>query len=629
MRISLDDFPAVILTDLTCSQSTTATTTTSRIFTVPDSDNEDEIVSVHSRESSVQILESNIRTTTYSVPSDSDYGSDSDDFGVDDDDFAASSVRPKNSEDSAVTTPEQHIIRASDETMPKSEGWKGKTLDLNLKGPKLHDVIAKAAHEGSSQNHPIDLADKNLLDEEANRFTVDVQQNSLEDMQIGLVEEVDSDETESEDEGPEVLPIQPKTKRSDIAALLNEKPIAAHETSAETMFDAGAPNSDSADVDESQIERIIQETQRRVAKDEAEDGVVSLNVAESSIAGTTGAVAGSDVDDEEGEEEEDDIDDAFPSDFDEANEFDSPALFDSRVEKPKEAPALPMPSEISSPEAFLLQRAPSPSDAALARTSSNLGSMPRRSAMCPTDFPSPTANTKFPDPSSHTWHSAPPVTDYPLWRDIPMPPCRYNPGPFPENAVNAPFSSIDPTTQGSGPSVSHGHYEDMLTNRLLSPPDLPLQELPIMRTAEDQSSKLQISNLVNSYYAEPSCSNKRKAAEISVDAEDLEFDTARSRLPATSQETLPDAQPRDAPIVTETSISLGETIEPSGSSITTTVATETSPSEEPAPKRAKKSSSASGIGKFLIGVGVGAVGLAATFLATIPAHVQEEVRLGL
>lgn len=594
---------STILTQIS-SQTSTTTTTKSHTFTVPDSDNdnEDDIVSVHSREPSVQILESNIRTATYSVPSESDYGSDPDDYEVDDDDLVTSSVQLSNSKDSAVTTPEQRVVHTFDET--NSGNSMGKTLDLNLKGPKLHEVIAKAAFEGSSQHNPIDLVDKNPSNEQPTGFSGDDQSVPRKD--------VDIDETESEDEGPDVLPIQSTIKRSHIADLLNENPATFPKTSGGNMFNsrARAPIIEEG----SQIERIIRETQRRVARDGASstDGMAPLNVHVSSIAGTTGAVAGSDIDDEDDDDDDyrDDFDkydmnDAFPPDFNEANEFDGPALFDFPAEKPKDPPAFS-------------HRAPSPSDAALARASSNLASVPQRSAEYTTGFPNSTINPRFSRLLSQPSNTAPPATDYSLWRDVPMPSSRYNTG------------SLSGHAQGSYQSTHHGHYDDILANQIFGTAELRLPETPTTRAIDDPSSKLHISNLVNSYHAEPPWLNKRKAAEISVDAEDLDIGTARSRPSATSQESpLSDAQPRDALIPTENSISLGETTLPTVNSIPSEVVTKTSTIEEPSSKRAKTSSSSSGIGKFLIGVGVGAIGLAATFLATIPAQVQEEVRLGL
>ena len=629
---------------------------TSLTFRVPDSDNEDEVVSVRSRESSVQVMESNLRTTTYSVPSGSEIDSDSDNSEYDPNDLEKSSpILPPKDKDSAITTPEQQAICVFDDV----ERPNGKTLDLNLKGPKLREVIAKASGEGSSQSNPIDLDDKNPRDEESNHSVLNPRQDLK---QSGSVQEVpmDFDETESEEEGPEVLPIQPTIKRSDIADLLNDKPATNSKASADHESHAGAPLSQSTDTEKSRIERIIRQTQHRVARDEAREGMdecMSFDRSKylgtvypaPSVAGTTVAVAGSDDDDNDEddeeeankeEKEEEDMDEDFPIDLDEADDFEGAALFDYNAGKSKSTPPTTLSSaeviDINAPVMKAgLQRAPSPSDAALARDSSNLGPAPRRTGLCPPDLHGATAYTRFADPTTYTWHPTPAVNNDSVWQDIPLPSFtnrHYNAGPFSADAAMASPSSSDPITQRSSSNTRYDHYEysNGFANCSSMSAEFPTNEEVLSKATEDPSSKLHISNLVNSYYAEPLRSTKRKAAEISADTEESEFSTAHSRLPALSQGTpLPDAQPRDNLTINETSISLGETSEPTISSITTTVATETSQVEEPARKKVKTSSPASGIGKFLIGVGVGAVGFAAAFLATIPASVQEEVRLGL
>ena len=476
----------------------------------------------------------------------------------------------------------------------------GKTLDLNLKGPKLHEVIAKAAFEGSSQQTPIDLADKNPSNEKPLGF--------LGDDQSAPGKDVDMEETESEDEGPEVLPIQSTIRRSHIADLLNEKPVTSPKTSGGNMFNARTRTP--IIEEDSQIERIIRETQRRVAEDGAHDRAAPLNVHDSSIAGTTGAVAGSEIDDEDEDDDEDcdDFDkyaitDAFLPDF---NDF--------LAEKPKDGPAS-MPSEPNLGASLASHRAPSPSDAALARASSKVASVPKRSAKY----------SIFPP-----WHATPPATDHSLWGDIPTPTYRYNAGSLSGHAVDSQYPFAGAIAHEPYLCPRYGHYNDMPANQIFGTAEFrSFPETPT-RANEDTSSKLHISNLVNSYHAEPPSSTKRKAAEISVDADDLDIGTARFRPSASSQETqLPDAQPRDTLIATENSMSLGETTMPTANSSPIEVGTSSSTIEGPSPKRVKTSSSSSGIGKFLVGVGVGAIGLAATFLATIPAHVQEEVRLGL
>ena len=626
------------------SHNTEIPVTTSRGFRVPDSENEDEVAAVPSRESSVQVMESKLRTTTYSVPSGSEIDSDSDDSEHDRKDLEPSSpIVPPVDMDSAITTPEQQVVRVFDDL----EKPNAKIIDLNLKGPKLREVIAKASGEGSSQNNPIDLEDKNPYDHELDLSVLSPPRDLNQSDSIKEVT-MEFDEVESEEEGPEVLPIQPTNKRSDIIDLLNDKPATPSKTSTEHESRVEASLSRPIDDEKSRIERIIRETQNRVAREEAKaaadecmsfDRSKHIGTAYSapSNAGTTAAVAGSDNDDDDHEEE--DMDDDFPIDLDEANDFEDAALFGCNAGESKATPTTTFPSakaiEVNTPVMKPgLQRTPSPSDAALARDSSNLGSTLRRNGLCPSDLNGAAMYTGFADPPAYTWHQSPVRNNDSAWQDIPLPSFsarHFNAGPFPVSAATASSLSPDPITQGPSSKAPYDHYEysSGFVDRCPLPAEHPTNAEMLPKATEEPSSKLHISNLVNSYYAEPLRSTKRKAAEISADAEDSEICTAYSRLPAVSQETpLPDAQVCNNPTVTETSISLGETAASTISSITTTVATEASQVEEPTRKKAK-TSSASGIGKFLIGVGVGAVGFAAAFLATIPASVREEARLGL
>ena len=653
VRPVLDDELPINANVLVHSHSAEVPAVTSRVFRVPDSDNEDEIASIRSRESSVQVMESNLRTTTYSVPSGSEIDSDSDNSEYDLNDLETSSpVFPPKDKDSAITTPEQQIVRVFDDVETPS----GKVIDLNLKGPKLREVIAKASGEGSSQSNPIDLDDKNSHDHQINPSVLSHRQD-LKDFKTEKEVTMDFDETESEEEGPEVLPVKPTTKRSDIADLLNDKPATTSQLPSEHESHAGGQRSDSIDTEKSRIERIIRETQHRVAREEAgegTDGCVSFDRPKHSgfvhsapsNAGTTAAVAGSDCDidsddEEDGEkDEEDDMDDDFPIDLDEADDFEGAALLDYNAEKSRSTLDASFSSaKVDEPSTPMikpgLNRTPSPSDAALARDSGNGGSMSRRSDLSSSHVDRETAYTGFGDPPTYTWHRdpAPTMNNNSVWQDIPLPSFNnrhYDTGAFSVNTYAAPSSSPNPGTQGYRPKTRQNYcnYSSGVVD--YSSGIIPATQQLLPKATEDPSSKLHISNLVNSYHAGPQRPTKRKAAEISADPEDSEFSTAHSRLPIMSQETpLADGQPHDNPTITETSIPPGEPAEPAISSISTTVATETSHTEAPTCKKAKTSSATSGIGKFLIGVGVGAVGFAAAFLATIPASVQEEARLGL
>ena len=131
-----------------------------------------------SREGSVQIMESHIRA--FSVPS-GDEGSESES-----DEYSSMEIASVNHSDgqkrSAVTTPEQDL--AQKQSVDKSisqenEATPSKMRSSNLDGPKLPDSL-KPSNAGSSQQDPIDLegdaSGKRVID------------------------------SESEDDGPEILP---------------------------------------------------------------------------------------------------------------------------------------------------------------------------------------------------------------------------------------------------------------------------------------------------------------------------------------------------------------------------------------------------------------------------------------
>ena len=463
---------------------------------------------------------------------------------------------------------------------------------------------------------------------------------------------VDVNETESEDEGPEVLPIQPATKRSNIAELLSDKPVGAHKTSSDNALKPFAEAPEPMQAQKSQIERIIRETQRRVDKEEARtkpmqpenhrynwyppifaESVLSAD-ALARAASNAGATAGSDDD-----EELDEVDEDFL-----INEYDPNGLeeyegYDLTASPLAEKPAAQtmgaydnIDVSVPSNDLAFAQRAPSPSDAALARSSSNSGSKPRANDHrdAPTTYFGnvdvtnawPTAAAVAPN-KAHSWASllSPIPQDNQLMFQAPKATGygAYTTGPF---ATTRRSSSPDPLASPPGFSA-----HPPSTYAPSSAQDPAVQS----KTTEDPSAKLNIANLVNAYYAEESSrATKRKADAISMDEDLTQFESVRSHVPVTQETPLPDAQPRDIPMITETSISQGEPIEPTVSSITTTVTSETSPAEEPARKKVKtSSSSAGGIGKFLTGVAVGVVGVAAAFLATIPASVHEEVLMDL
>ena len=134
------------------------------------------------------------------------------------------------------------------------------------------------------------------------------------------------------------------------------------------------------------------------------------------------------------------------------------------------------------------------------------------------------------------------------------------------------------------------------------------------RSHEENLARVNISDLVNPS-APASRGQKRKAEEI-----------AASLPTPESQDSivLPDAQPRDQPVLPETALTQETTV---AQDTYEPLIQESAASMDSGPARKKVKttpSKASGIGKFVSGIAVGIVGALATFIATIPASVREE-----
>ena len=529
-----------------------------------------------------------MRTSTYSVPS--DYGSDPDDFRLEDDDYQTSSSPLGRTQESAVTTPENIARPFGDASIEKGLS-KGKTDDLNLQDPKLQVGNLKPAGEGSSQHDPIDLAEQSAPDAETKSPSPRHQDILQDQTQTKVFVEVDMNETESEDEGPDELPIQSLYKRTvagttsvtDGSDVVHNVPV-------------GFP--------------------------------ISSQPGRNDFAGTTNVAAKSNItddDDEESEGDDDDVvNDGIPSDDDEADDLHGAKHADEssmRCGRPSRA-------------TFFTQRVPSPSDAALARTPGKVESMPRVTTFShSTSVPHPTATFAgfhWDAPPPTAWNAPPPPTGYPMWRDDPSH-YQYSTHSASGYAVAPHTMYISPVTQHPVRHDGQNAHEDLMTAQSVSSAEHLLHEAPTTTSTENPASRLHIANLVNSYPTELSRPTKRKASEMSLGNDEVEIGSAPLQHPTMSQDSpLPDAQPRDAPTTTETSIPVEEWDTPDVSANVAPMLTRASLIDEPAQKKVKTSpASSNGIGKFLMGVAVGAVGLAATFLATIPANVQEEVRLGL
>lgn len=153
-------------------------------FRVPEEDEgeDHESSSEQSREGSVEVIES--RPRTFSIPS----TDDETDSEEDDEIEIASSVQGDGNKDSTLTTPDH---RASVKKCnfpeigaeaPGSGSAQGGKRGLNLKGPSLQDLLSKPTTLDSSQQDPINL-------------------------EGAPAERHDIPDIESEDDGPEILPI--------------------------------------------------------------------------------------------------------------------------------------------------------------------------------------------------------------------------------------------------------------------------------------------------------------------------------------------------------------------------------------------------------------------------------------
>jgi len=638
-----------------------------------------------SREGSIQVLESHPRT--FSVPS-IDLGSESEDEEEEDDDDnddddededieIASSIQDEAEHEntqSAATTPEQgalgkdreiqYVELEDEDNSPAKTGVRG----LNLKGPRLEEILSKPTALGTSQLNPIDLEGTSSRHYDVN-------------------------DTESEDGGPEILPIFQPVSKNDESTDWNEPQLARPQYRMPTVDD------DATDIDaEDLVTRIILETQARNAKDKETERPESPEIPMDSVAGATGS---SDSEDDDGFSQDDEFSDNFEHETSETTSPGSNSM--SRVgsgpvpqayaclfaSEERKAPAprktiratacsnLPLPQlfepsisvsdavDVSQPDhdellrLSAVQRAPSPSDAALARKASDAKPTYarslmdyRRNAIVPEPFkvPPPPERLYTPPFGIEGFQSFPHAEWQHDSRSRP-----YDQGPFSrrdEPAILQHSSATDKVFMADNDDdyepfqPSNGFYDvrpsTLNTNNRSSSSHEPRKE------NEAQSSKINIASLVNSYHAENPRSSKRKADDISS-SNDFEGSSlagaptqpaasqtqpSKQRPPPSPYATLPDengshlpdAQPRDHLQQAEaTYLTQDSVVDPVTSSMSTTVITETAATEGPARKKARTSTSTSGgIGKFVSGVAVGLAGAFAAFVATIPASVREE-----
>ena len=632
-----------------------------------------------SRESSVEIVESHRHT--FSVPStDDEIDSEVEEEEV----LIASSVQGDEEEISAATTPDRQAVRKAQnntegeapvlETGPVP----GETRGLNLKGSSFRDLLTETAKDGSSQEHPI-----NLEGESTDIIDVD---------------------TESEDDSPDVLPFYESSKadQSNRSRVWDEPQITRHTSAVTTPTTMTVAEKKSYRDSENQKHRIVPETQAKEINDDEARRDEPMSVVAESTAGAT-----DDFD------SEDDYDNEFFADED-LGPFPEPRVLNVGIpnsSKPKvtfqvgndkphyttltppfdefrptrlghvsvsDGIDVPQPAEPSSAWA---QRAPSPSDAALARKTSDpkmsLGRDIFDNFPVP-QWPAATKTTHYPSTELVLENPVPReelVGPY-CWPELQSPEPRiYDQGPFstqPKVVVPAP-SSPKPDNgknQPKKPIVTwadpHEENDDLCANVGQSP-----------RTGKP-TSKITIPSLIENYLAENPRSLKRKIGEINesgdVEAqpnapdsgspvtrtsghkrnfaeanpvveelldskvrscvnsaeyvgESSADNTTQRHSEVVDRDTpLPDAQPRENIFRTPTApLSQDSAAEPAQRSVSITTTVQDDDTDRRARKRARTSpTSSGGIGKFAMGVGFGLFGALAAFVATIPASVYEE-----
>ncbi|KAM0804909.1 hypothetical protein BDR22DRAFT_916153 [Usnea florida] len=610
-----------------------------------------------SREGSVQIVDS--YRHTFSVPS-SDDEIDSED--EEEEVQISSSVQGDEEEVSASTTPDRQIVSKSyNDIHGEAQGSKtglapGETRGPNLKGPSLRDLLTET-EDGKSQSNPINV-------EAIPTDIIDV-------------------DTESEDDGPDVLPFYGSSKADQPSRpRLRDEPQAAQRMPAVTTpatMTAAEKQSDG----ESQRHPIAPMTQRKGSKG---------GLAESNVVATDGF-------DSEDDDGFDDVSDFLVDedlDFSESLDLTTKipksskpkVTFQAGSENPHYTTLKPPFDEVrpnhlsqlsvsdpidvsqhAEPPSPWAQRAPSPSDAALARKAGDQKMSLSRDIF--DNFPEPKwpANAKI-----HHSHCMEYTQDNAVQPEEPtgMYPWPELQSPEPRSYDQGPFSSQPKVVIPTHPSPKPDNVKNdskKATVTWAEPreenDDVTMNVARFSRVGK-QASKITIPSLVENYLTENPRSFKRKYGEVDrsnvVEAEhnapelssplirtsgfggcfavgeapvgakiqswrSAKGNSTSGQFDVIDQDTpLPDAQPREA--INETpnaSLSQDSLTEPAIGPVSAVTTVPEDSAEGPARKKAKMSPSPSkGVGKFMVGVGVGLLSAVAAFVATIPNSVYEE-----
>ena len=643
--------------------------------------NDFEHSSQSSREGSVQIVVH--RPNTFSVPSSDDELDSEDEAG---EIQIASSVQNDEEEVSAATTPDHHAAaKTYNNTKDVYQGSEagpapGETRGSGIKGHTYsRDLLTK---DGTSQENAI----------------------NLEGVRTNVIE-VD---TESEDDGPDILPFHASSNAEQANRSRSwGEPQIAHQTSPVIVPTNMTAVKEQSDRD-SEIQRhhVVPETQVNIMIDGEEARRHKLT---SSLAETFAeAIDGFHSEDDDGF----DYEHEFFGDDDLEQSPEPSVLNVEALHRPKPKVTFQVGNEepyhtiltppfdefrptrlghlsvsdainVSQPtEPSWAQRAPSPSDAALARKASDPKMILGRDTFNNRPLPQWPAVPKTTH-SPSTEHGPDNVAcreEQPgpySWPELQSPePRTYDQGPFsrqPRAVIPVPRSPKPDCVKNSKSQATDSWAHPYEEND-----DMIMDADRFARTGK-QAYKITIPSLVENYLAENPNSFKRKYGEMngSDDAEPVpnaiatelssparrtlsykrnseegnfeepsvgaypqspveptylmwssgEDNITQPQIGPVAQDTpLPDAQPRENIVQTPTvSVSQDSVAEPALGSVVTTKTVQEDDTEGPAPKKARTSSSSSGgIGKFVAGVGVGLLGVAAVFIATIPASVYEE-----
>lgn len=427
---------------------------------------------------------------------------------------------------SAATTPDHHQAvekkrEVAEARASKADMTNGEPRGLNLKGPRLLDLLTKTPVVGASERNPIDLEPTSVID--------------LPD-------------TESEDEGPEILPIHQSCTKNDETSALKEPEVSRHNYFVPSV----SSDKNVMDVDNNhQKKRTILETQAKVDKKFAVTRELSL---EPAAASTAGAPDGFDSEDDDGF----DYDEEFP-DFDmeeseipydkalahnihspcsgaskaEALPFDKTQAFyqaankESYTSAPFALFSMSGPINVSQPPKYifnevpptLTQRAPSPSDAALARKAHE--SAPTLSRGILNSFPqSPyaTSNENLPPgPTARPVDKGPSRLEHTTFVSYPE---LISPEPRSKPYDQGPFSSQSSALSPAGsPTLENRQHPSKKSAVTYARSSMINDKTAIDHTSValgGPASKITIPSLVENYVEEkPWGSFKRKADKMS------------------------------------------------------------------------------------------------------------------